>query len=105
MREKVGHMSTTSYEPPKLKHFDGITWAVFNCRMADKMRGKKAIIDKFGATGWQIVASNMKTGIMELFHHAPVPETILYAETVAKSADDRKGREKSKEAAMQSEQP
>lgn len=71
------------------RHFDGIAWAVFNCLPHERRKGRKAVVDKFGIEGWRKVKAKMKTGIMELFRHAPEPETELYTFTIGEAADKR----------------
>lgn len=77
----------------KLLHFEGINWAVFNCREYDKRKGREAVKAKFGEDGWAKVRGKIKTGIMAIFNEPPTRETKLYAETVAASADRRANRE------------
>jgi hypothetical protein len=79
-----------------LRYFDGLTWAVFNCRDNDKRKGREAVKEAFGEDGWARVRSSMKSGIMEIFQHPPTPETRLYAETVGHSADRRAYRANTK---------
>jgi hypothetical protein len=78
-----------------LRYFEGLNWAVFNCRDYDKRKGREAVKSSFGEAGWEKVRDRMKSGIMEIFQHPPTPETKLYAETVGHSADHRAFRENS----------
>lgn len=73
----------------KLKHFDNITWAVFNCNKHDQAKARKVVLARFGNEGWKKVLARKRSGIMEIFKYTPTPETKLYAQTVALSADSR----------------
>lgn len=74
---------------PRFKYFDGLTWAVFNCRESDKRKGRKAVLEKFGVAGWKKVLKINRTGIMAMFQVSPTPETQLYADTVGVAAEAR----------------
>lgn len=74
---------------PRFKFFDGLIWAVFNCRESDKRKGRKAVLDKFGVSGWKKVLKINRTGIMAMFKVPPTPETQLYADTVGVAAEAR----------------
>ena len=72
---------------PKYPRFGSVMMAVFNCTPYGKKLGRKAVLDQFGESGWQKVVVRMKTGIMEIFHHHPIPETKLFTETVGIHAE------------------
>ena len=76
----------------KLKHFNSITFAVFNCHDYDCVKGRRAVIAKYGNAGWKKVFDRRRTGIMEIFQHKPTRETLLYVKTIALSADARNER-------------
>lgn len=73
----------------KMKFFDGIIWAVFNCHDGDLRKGRKAVLSKYGMTGWRKVKTINRTGVMAMFNTSMIPETELYADTIATSADER----------------
>ena len=52
---------------PRFKYFDGLDWAVFNCRASDKRKGRQAVLAKFGEAGWKKVLNVNRTGIMAMF--------------------------------------
>lgn len=74
----------------------GMFIAVFNCREHDQTKGRKAVLDKFGAAAWKRVLACKRTGIMEIFHHPQTPELLLYAQTVADCAEARAAKRRAR---------
>lgn len=81
---------------PRFKHLNCLYIAVFNCRESDKRKGRKAVLDKFGVTGWKKVLKINRTGIMAMFQSKPTPETKLYTDTVGVAAEARVARTNAK---------
>lgn len=72
--------------------FGNVYLAVFNCTSYGKRIGRRAVVDRYGNAGWKKVKSRMKSGIMEIFSHPPMPETQLYVEVVGKHAEKHHSR-------------
>ena len=83
---------------PRFKYFDGLKWAVFNCRESDKRKGRQAVLKKFGEAGWKKVLKINRTGIMAMFQVSPTPETQIYADTVGVAAEARCAKRSNAEA-------
>lgn len=90
-------MTASKWEWPELKHFDGITWAVFNRRDGDKRSARRAFVAEFGEAAFNLhIAKYERDGIMSIFRQPPDEYTHFYVCRMAVAADKRRGKEKSK---------
>lgn len=76
-----------------LRHFTGITWAVFNCDKPDLAGAKRAFVKRYGLALYrEHIKPIIQRGIMTLFHNTPNEYTLFYAEVLALLADKRHAR-------------
>lgn len=74
-------------EPNRWPHLGGLFYAVFNSRESHRDKGRKAVLERYGAKEWKRVLACKRTGVMEIFEHDPFPALTLFAETTADAAE------------------
>jgi hypothetical protein len=80
-----------AYEP---KHYESVSWAVFNSTDYDARLGRKAVRAKYGKRGLDRLKKIIVEGggIMAIFQVPPTLVTKLFAETVGMGAERRAER-------------